>query len=269
MAAHTPDEGNIFQVKDYDDAYWTNYLAARPKYHESGFYDEVFAYHDAHSADYDTVHDVGTGPGQVAGMLMQRFKHVVASDMEQTHLNICKHRTASGAYADQMTFVLCKGEELAAHVPPGSADAVFSGEALALMDFNKAVESFAKVLKPGGTLAVWYYGRPMFAEGDSSTLCQSLYKEIANRQFGRIIKGGPPAKTAFWKDTTDCMASWLDSVRFSEAQWKDVRRHKWNTHGKMTFYDEAACDFKFEVSSAITEGEIVSEKRDEDLWAEQ
>lgn len=259
-------EDNLFQAVTYDDEYWANYLAARPKYHRSGFYDKVFDYHNAHAAGYDTVHDVGTGPGQVAGMLVHPFQHVVASDLNETHLSICKHRNAESA--EKMSFLLCKGEDVANSVPAASADAIFSGEALILMDYNKAVESFAQILKPGGTLAVWYYGRPTFSDGDNAASCQDLYDRIANRQFGKIIKGGSAAKTAYWEQVTDAMASWLDSVAFSADKWTDVERHKWNVHGKMTFYDEDACDFTFDVPSRITASERVTENRDDELWAE-
>jgi hypothetical protein len=63
------------------------------------------------------------------------------------------------------------------------------------------------------------------------------------------------------------MASWFDNVRFDELEWKNVERYKWNTDGKMTFYDEEACDFAFDVSSAIGEKEKVVDATARTLWA--
>lgn len=266
MATNSNDSSNIFNVVQFDEAYWDGYLAARPKYHLSDFYDRLFTYHNAHSGQYGTAHDVGTGPGQVAGVLASRFQHVIASDANEMHLNVCKHRNANNSSA--VSTISSPGEQLAANVQPSSADAIFSGEALALMDAGAAIDGFAKILKPGGTVAIWYYGRPTFADGDNE-LCQSIYNKIVNKLFGSIIKGGGPMRAAQWKRTTDVMASCFDSVRFPEKAWKDIERHKWNTHGKMTFYDQEACDFRIDVSSEIGENDKIIEITDETFWAEQ
>jgi ubiquinone/menaquinone biosynthesis C-methylase UbiE len=260
MGSAANSAANIFQVSDYDESYWDNYLKARPKYSEGGFYDKILTYHERHAGQYRVAHDVGTGPGQVAAVLSTHFETVVASDVNQTHLDVCKHR--KGPRERNITFVLCPGEEISTHVPAASADAIFSGEALALMDTKKALDAFATILKQNCTLAVWYYGRPIFADPK----CQHIYDKIVNVLFGSIIKGGS-VKTE-WKCTTDVMASWFDSVRFEESQWKDVERYKWNTHGKMTFYDKEACDFSFDITSAIGRKERVVQEPDAGMWAE-
>ena len=64
----------------------------------------------------------------------------------------------------------------------------------------------------------------------------------------------------------DDRSSWFDNVRFPESQWKGVERHKWNTkNGKMTFHDEAACNFRYDYSSEIGKKEIVVEEMDTNL----
>ena len=44
---------------------WENYMAQRPDYTASRFYDLVWAYHKRHSNSYVLAHDVGTGPGML------------------------------------------------------------------------------------------------------------------------------------------------------------------------------------------------------------
>lgn len=283
MASREDNTANFFHNSQYDKAYWDQYLAARPKYDTCGFYDNIFRYHDAHSAAYDTAHDIGTGPGQVATVLATRFRHVVASDPNEAHIGICRRRNASLAEttdgdgcaggddgSPRLTFLVAPGESVAASVPRASADAVFVGEALALMDPVAAFAGFRNMLRAGGTLAVWFYGRPAFADGPERERCQELYGRIATRRFGAFIKGGGggPEKTAGWKRATDMLASWFDNVVFPTEDWKDVERHKWNTGGKMCFYDDEACDFAVEASSAISKDEKVVESTDETLWAE-
>lgn len=321
MASRDDNTANFFHNSEYDEAYWDQYLAARPKYNTCGFYDKIFRYHDAHSAAYDTAHDIATGPGQVATVLATRFRHVVASDANEAHVGICRHRNSSLAkttdgdgYAGsedgsprmtflvasrlrnavlakttdgdrddsencddsdddgspRMTFLVAPGESVAASVPRASADAVFLGEGLALMDPTAAFAGFCRMLRPGGTMAVWFYGRPTFADGPEKARCQEIYGRIATKRFGGFIKGGGggPEKTAGWKRATDMLASWFDNVVFPKEDWKDVERHKWNTGGKMCFYDDEACDFPVETSSVISEDEKVVESTDDSLWAE-
>ena len=78
-----------------------------------------------------------------------------------------------------------------------------------------------------------------------------------------------PAFNAGWKRGTDIMASWLDNIPFPEEQWKSVQRHKWNPHLPMTFYDDSACLFKIDRTSAAGPNEATIEKRDPTIWAEE
>ncbi len=71
---------------------WENYLAQRPDYTASMFYDLVWAYHKRHSDCYVLAHDVGTGPGNVAEVLAKRFQRVVASDPSKFHIDTAEHR---------------------------------------------------------------------------------------------------------------------------------------------------------------------------------
>lgn len=265
MSSKNKDTTNFWHNTEYDEVYWDRYLAARPKYDTCNFYDRVFAYHDAHSGSYDTAHDIGTGPGQVARILASRFQEVIASDPNVTHVDICRRRNA--ATQAEMQFLLSSAEELPEKVPPGSADAIFVGEALALMDPEAALRAFGRVLKPGGTLAIWFYGRPAFADGDWGK-CQALYDKIITKLTGAMIRGGGPKSTAGWKRATDMMASWFDNVAFPAESWENVERYKWNTDSTLVFYDKEACDFPIETSSMVTEDEKVSNSSDEDFWAE-
>ena len=200
MASGESESTNIFNVANYNEQYWESYLEARPKYANGNFYDKIFAYHQAHSGCYNVAHDIGTGPGQVAAVLSDRFEHVVASDLNQTHLDVCQHRNSSNR--NKISCVLCSGEQISSHISSRSVDTVFCAEALALMNTEQALDAFAKILKPDGTLAVWYYGRPIFSDRE----CQRIYDEMVNILFGHIIKGGEsPIKSEQWKRTSDIM----------------------------------------------------------------
>ena len=267
--ATTGDTANFFRVSNYNEAYWTTYLAARPKYSSSSFYNRIYAYHAAHSTSHTLAHDIGTGPGQVAAELASHFTNVIASDNNTTHLAVATHRLADLHKTGKVVFAEISAENVASQYPSGSVDLVAAAECLPLLDASSAIASFAQLLAPGGTLAIWFYGRPAFAEPDFASRCQPLLDEILDRSFARIIKGGGPAHKAGWKRATDCMTSWLDNVALPSGEWRDVERWKWNPELQMPFYGPSACDFEVERTSAIAEGEKVYEEKDPGFWAER
>ena len=268
MASSDGDTANFFRVSNYNEAYWTTYLAARPKY-SSSFYNRIYTYHAAHSSSNALAHDIGTGPGQVAAALASHFIHIIASDNNSTHLAVAAHRLATLHDVGKVVFAKSSAEALATSYPPGSADLIAAAECLPLFDPPAAIASFAHLLAAGGTLAIWFYGRPAFAEPGTAAKCQPLLDEILDRSFARIIKGGGPAHKAGWKRATDCMASWLDNVALPEGEWRDVERWKWNPALQMSFYGPEACDFEIERTSAVEKGEKVHEEEDPGFWAER
>ncbi|KAJ7775108.1 S-adenosyl-L-methionine-dependent methyltransferase [Mycena metata] len=263
------DSQNFFKV-EYDEEYWDAYLAARPKYDDGRFYQRIYDYHKKHNPNpsWNLAHDVGTGPAHVAAQLATRFSKVVASDNNATHLAVAQHRLASSAELSRISFFEAASEDLAGHFPSGSVDLVTAAECLPLVDAEVTVDGFARLLRPGGTLAAWFYGRPTFAaSGPDAARCQSLLDRTFSLAFQRVIRGGGPG----WERATTRLVSWLDDVGFPAAQWESVERWKWNTHASMCFYDpEVACDFPVErISSIDAARELVVEERDTNFWAKR
>ena len=160
MAA-SKDHPHEFACGDSFD--WSTYLAARPVYTESNFYDQIFAYHKSRGNGWTLAHDVGTGPGNVAHDLSHHFDHIQASDPSIAHFDEAKHRLGDR----NVTIVESRGETLLEKTDAelhGKADLVAVAETIALMEPVRALENFAGLLKPGGTLAVWFYGRPVFED---------------------------------------------------------------------------------------------------------
>jgi len=104
---------------------------------------------------FDLAHDIACGPGQVAAELAKHFKHVVASDPNPEHTSVAKKRLESDG-KDHVSYVVTLGEDIAQHTEPGSVDLITVGEAIALMDMPRFLDAASAVLKPGGTLALWF-----------------------------------------------------------------------------------------------------------------
>lgn len=120
----------------------------------------------------------------------------------------------------------CSAEKLADAQPPCSTDLIVVPECIGLFDASTATEAFSKVLKPKGTLAIWFYGRPIFAEPEYAIKCQPLLESILDTLYSELFKGAGPQQKAGWKRATDGMTSFLDDVELKSDVWRDVKRHK-------------------------------------------
>jgi trans-aconitate 3-methyltransferase len=264
MAA-SKDTNNFFKKETYDETYWMNYLLARPEYSAS-FYNRIYDYHSTHQGGYETAVDIGTGPGQVAAELTQQFQHVLATDSNPTHLEVAAHRLTALITAKKVSLAECSAEGTADPVSASSVDLITAAECFPLVDAATALQAFRTVLRPRGTVAIWFYGRPAFAEPEFTPTCQPLLDRILDICFTPAIKGSGPQRKLAWKRATDRMASFLDDVELPASEWEDVRRYKWNTHLPMPFYGAGACNFDITPSSAVAETEIVSMIDDLAIW---
>ncbi|KAL4865661.1 hypothetical protein BDV12DRAFT_199954 [Aspergillus spectabilis] len=249
--------------------YWQGYLKTRPKYPVS-FLDRIYRYHASHARTslFGTAHDVGAGPGQVSAQLALKFAHVVVSDSSAEHVTLAEsylQRTAISP--SKFEFTVSRGEDLGSRYPPGSADLIVCALMFPLMDTVAALKSFRTLLKPGGTLAIWFYGRAHFSEPKYAPTCQALLDAIINHHFAGVIKGGGPESRAECKRVADSIASWLDYIPFSEDEWVAVERHKWNrSWASLGFFGHEAGDFAFEPESNVRDSELVDEREDRNLW---
>lgn len=268
--ASEEDSANFWKVaSDSEDEYWKSYEATRPNYRDSGFFDIIYSYHLSKGAStaFNVAHDVGCGSGVVASHLATRFAHVIASDNNCSSLDAARRFLATTLLASKFSSSLCTGEDLAKHHAPQSADFIGAAECLPLMDADAALEAFATVLKPGGTLAIWFYGRPHFSEPEFARICQPLFDSIMDRAFSKVINGFGPERTASWKRTASAMASWLDYLDFPTGSWEKVQRWKWNSKSAaLGFFTPDACDFEIETMSNVTDAEELLEKEDPQMW---
>lgn len=273
LSNSSSDPTNVWKLSLEDEArYWKGYLTTRPKYSDD-FFNLIYDYHRAHSGSFAVAHDVGAGPGQVSAKLAQRFAHIVVSDNNSNHVDYARHMLEQTRYSQQQqkprfSFAVTKGEELGGRYPSASADLVACALMFPLMDTEAALRSFGHILKPGGTLAIWFYGRAHFAEsGPTTARRQSLLDCIIDHHFGAVIQGQGPAHRAGWKRAADGMASWLDYIPFAAQDWTAVERRKWNsTWTNMGFFSPRACDFPVQPVSRVGATETLHEIEDRQLW---
>ncbi|OTB08088.1 hypothetical protein M426DRAFT_317193 [Hypoxylon sp. CI-4A] len=259
------DSENFWRVSADDSKFWEDYVSTRPKY-SAAFYNEIYSHHAAHSSQWDTAHDVGCGAGQVSAELASRFSHVVASDINDTHLAVAKRRLRPDFGSDRISFTHSTGEQLAEHHAPGSTDLIAVAEAMVLMDEQVALDSFARLLRPNGTLAFWFYGRPTFSDARLRAEAQPLVDAIMVKNWATVIRGSGERRKAGFQRAAEGMESWLDYVLLDPATWTDVRRIKWNPSATLAFFAEEACGFPIQTTSRVGPDEHVEEREDPEWW---
>ncbi|KAK5125195.1 hypothetical protein LTR85_000871 [Meristemomyces frigidus] len=223
---------------DTEDRYWDTYLAVRPKYDRSGFYDRILDYHRQRGNDcFDSAHDLACGPAQVAGQLAKHFTKVTASDANAAHIDSVR---AQSNMQKNITLLHCSTDQIADHAAPGSVDLVTVAEAMPLMDMSASLTAFRTILKPGGTLAMWFYGRPHVLAADGEAL-DATVNEAYTKLADYLMTPSHPAGRAMFRAPMQHMHSWFDDVGIPAAQWDDVQRWKWNFDCEMPFSSMTAC----------------------------
>ncbi|KAL4431989.1 hypothetical protein ABPG77_000256 [Micractinium sp. CCAP 211/92] len=130
------------------------YASHRPSY-PAELFDAVLSFAGLEQGGRQLALDVATGTGQVATALADRFDAVLACDASQQQLD----------HADQrpnITYFLSPAERLD-RVDDGSVDLLTVAQALHWFDLPAFLKEARRVLRPGGTLAVWGYGLPLIA----------------------------------------------------------------------------------------------------------
>ncbi|KAF2201581.1 S-adenosyl-L-methionine-dependent methyltransferase [Delitschia confertaspora ATCC 74209] len=255
-----------------DVGFWRAYVAGRPTPTED-FFRLINEYHKSHgNPQFRVAHDVGTGPGNIAERLAPYYEHVVGSDVNESALAAAPSLVPF-QYLNRMTFVKSPAEGLASGVVPsevgvGKTDLITVSECIPLLDTQKALEAFHALLKPGGTLAIYFYGRPVFTDGDAK-MCDEIYDKIATRicQFNLPMKDTPGFP--FHLRGVEALESWLDNIPIPAEQWTGVQRHKWNYHHPLLFNSHDGFDFEFSRVDRRGEGEKTIEMIDNSFWAEE
>jgi SAM-dependent methyltransferase len=219
------------QVNAYDttsSSEWDAYTKYRPKY-PSQLFDRVFAFHQSHGGAFHAAHDAGCGPGITAAVLSQRFQRVICSDYSANAVeaakNILTEFSRENNLQTEWTFRQSAAEDMAAWIAPDSLDMVTMSECLHWTDTAKTMAAVAKVLKPGGTFAVWYYSNAIFPDNQR---VQTLFSETLEHWCQLRAEFSEASNRTLWIEQTG-----YDCIAFPESEGWDVGtlRLKLNTGG--------------------------------------
>ena len=150
-------------MKDNFSTQARSYAQFRPTYP-----DDLFRELYSHLQSFDRAWDCGTGNGQVAVVLAQKFQSVIATDISEKQLS-------NAIMRPNITY--CNEMAEAADFPSEFFDLITVAQAVHWFDFDKFYTSVNRVLKQNGIIAIIGYGLLRFGD-PKDNIIQSLYEDI-------------------------------------------------------------------------------------------
>jgi trans-aconitate 3-methyltransferase len=207
-------------------SFWEDYRAGRPKFPAS-FYDRFYTYHKENGGDFGTIYDVGAGPGEMSFELSKKFAHVIVGDPSPKSQAIAKDLLGpanDNASSEKPKFAFLNETIEECSLPDASVDAIWACTMMHWTEPEKAVETMARILKPGGTVFIAAAGIPRFEEK-----IQKLWFEFMDAGIAHSAKNRDPTNV---RRTLEIADNGYDSIAFPEPVWRPgVQRIKLNTRG--------------------------------------
>lgn len=159
--------------KDHFSSYAGSYAAFRPQYPQA-----LFDFVSGLPAQRRLAWDAGTGNGQAAVDLGDRFARVIATDASSEQL-------ARAIPHPHVEYRQMRAEQ--SGLPAGSVDLVTVATAVHWFHFDEFYTEVARVLAPGGAIAVWAYFYPT-TDPEVQPLLDRLARQIVGPYW-------PPERT--------------------------------------------------------------------------
>ncbi|GFN93742.1 sam-dependent methyltransferase [Plakobranchus ocellatus] len=163
MMSSTVDKTKMYVDMDQSKAY-ADY---RPRYSEEMF-KAIVDYCKKTNPDLNLAVDLGCGPGMSTMGFAKYFKKVIGVDVSETQI-ACAPKDIPNlefrvGYSDKLPFV-----------KSGTVDLVCSGEAFNLMPQKETFAEADRILKPGGSIAIFGYDLPTSEQPEIAALIQNMF----------------------------------------------------------------------------------------------
>ena len=148
FSAYNKDQGKV-------------YAQIRRKYHPS-VYQSILDHHTSIGGQLDTLLDVGCGPGIATQGLAPRFAHAIGLDPSEGMIATARSLGGVTASSETIRYEVSTAEELGLDLSPpiqdDSIDLIIAANAAHWFDIERFWPRAARVLKPGGNVALWTSG---------------------------------------------------------------------------------------------------------------
>jgi trans-aconitate 3-methyltransferase len=176
--SNQPPASEEATFRSFDKEQGKNYAQNRFGYHPNLF-KLILDHHTATGGKTDTIMDVGCGPGLATGGLALHFAHVIGIDPSKGMVDTAQKHGIVSATGESARFEISSAEALGSNLSPpvadSSIDLITAATAAHWFDMSRFWPSAARVLKPGGTVALWCSGpinvHPSMPNSDAIQAC--------------------------------------------------------------------------------------------------
>ncbi|KAI0466865.1 S-adenosyl-L-methionine-dependent methyltransferase [Xylaria cf. heliscus] len=210
----TTGEDKEFGFSKHHGVDWSEYMQYRPAYTES-FFERIYEYHaQKPEAAWLAAHDIGAGHGIVSSTLANKFDRVVVSDPNEGYNDTARQLLMEKFGLPESKFVFLQETAEKSSIKPGTVDLITACECMQYTNTVDAVNEFARQLKPGGTLVMTFYTRPLILGNERA---QSIWKElwaVYSKQFREHL----------FERALQICSSGYDSIAVPSPQWEAIKR---------------------------------------------
>ncbi|KAK4243609.1 hypothetical protein C7999DRAFT_36051 [Corynascus novoguineensis] len=218
---------------------WNHYQQGRPPYPPS-LTDIILNYHRRHQQSdngpgqpgWDRLVDIGAGSGVASTNFMPSFKTIHISDPSPSNLDQARSFLTDYARRHDLDPVLeysqSTGEEAHTHIVPSNqyADLAICATAAHFIDPDGLAASIARLLRPGGTLAVFSYWMPAFpgrSQRFADTFTNAFDKVVVRALVAKELAATTTAKAGAGEEAA--------AVDVSRTRLGDVVRRRMTGQG--------------------------------------
>lgn len=220
--------GSEVTFRSYTDDQGDVYARARPGYRQD-LYKIITDYHTSTGGTLGTLLDIGCGAGTATRELGSYFQQAVGLDPSPGMIAAAKSiggRSVSGPIRFDVSTDAELGSNISPPVADGSIDLVAAATAAQYFDMAAFWASAARVLKPGGTVALW---RGSFLHIHPSTpnyrrvqtALNELIDEIQRYKNNSSNNGGKTFETLPLPWTLPNQVDGFDQGSFSRQVWNE------------------------------------------------
>ncbi|KAI1372192.1 S-adenosyl-L-methionine-dependent methyltransferase [Hypoxylon crocopeplum] len=232
--------------RSYTEEQGKTYAAVRTGY-PPALFKYIVDHHTSTGGQLDTVVDIGCGPGQAIRGLAPYFAHAIGLDPSEGMIGTA--RAISAAEGSTVRFEMSMAETLGAELDPpiaeGSVDLLTAATAAHWFDMARFWPRAARVLKPGGTVAMWTAGS-LYVDADATPNGAAIQAAIEDAMRGEQMRPYISAGNLMTRGLyVDLPLPWTIENPAPEFDEATFFRKEWNRKGvDGRVEDEAVFDLK-------------------------
>ena len=139
------------------------YAQARLEYHPTLF-QTILDHHASTGGQFDTLIDIGCGPGQAARGLASHFAHAIGLDPSEGMITTARSLGGLTSISEPIRYEVSTAEDLGTSlaqrpIQNNSVDLICAANSAHWFDMPRFWPTAARVLKPGGSVVMWTSGK--------------------------------------------------------------------------------------------------------------